>query len=49
MPVLCKRGVSFKPDLIIFEYKLLMLYLNISVYKLKQQSHRLRLFHVICK
>ena len=29
MPVLCKRGASFKPDIIIVAYKLLILYHNI--------------------
>ena len=33
MPVSCKRGASFKPDII------LLFYLNILVYKLKQPSH----------
>ena len=31
MPVLCKRGASFKPDIIMFAYKLIILYLNILV------------------
>ena len=40
MPILCKRGASFKLDIIMIAYKLLILYLNILVYKLKQPSHR---------
>ena len=38
MPVLYRRGPSFKPDVIMLACKLLILYLNILVYKLKQAS-----------
>ena len=38
MPVLCKRGASFKLNIIMVAYKFHMLYLNILVYKLKQPS-----------
>ena len=48
MPVLNKRGASFKLDIIMVAYKLII-YLNILVYKLKQSSHRLRFLHVISK
>ena len=48
MPVLCKRGASFKPEIILAAYKLLIFYLNILVYKLKQTSHRLWLLYLIC-
>ena len=40
MPVLYKSGASFKPDIIIVAYKLLILYLNILAYKLKQLAHK---------
>ena len=43
MLILYKRGASFKPDIIMVAYKLLILNLNILVYKLKQ------LLLVICK
>ena len=34
VPVLCRIGASFKPDIIMVAYKLLILYFNILVYKL---------------
>ena len=43
MPVLCKWGASFKLDRIMVAYKLLIFYLNILVYKLKQPLYRLQL------
>ena len=35
-----ERNASFKPDKIIVAYKLLILYLNILAYKLKQLAHK---------
>ena len=46
MPVLCKRSSSFKPDIIMFLYKLIILNLIILDYKLKQLSHRLQPSHI---
>ena len=49
MPVLCKRGASFKPDIIMDACKILILYHNILVYKLKQPSHGLQLLPLMSK
>ena len=48
MSVRCKRRASFKSDIIMVGYELLIFYLNILVYKLKQLSRRLWLLLVIC-
>ena len=40
IPVLCKRGASFKPDIIMIAYKLFILYFSILVYKWKRPSHK---------
>ena len=39
MPVLSKRGDSFKLKIIMVAFKLIIIYLNILVYRLKHPSH----------